>query len=53
MVLLPFSFVQSFDTLYIHTIANYENSTFYEKNIVLENHQTTIKIPLEKEFEKP
>jgi TonB-dependent SusC/RagA subfamily outer membrane receptor len=40
------------DTLHIHTIANYKNSTFYEKNIVLENHQTTITIPLQKEFEK-
>ncbi|WP_264566640.1 carboxypeptidase-like regulatory domain-containing protein [Flavobacterium sp. N3904] len=40
------------DTLYIHTIANYKNSSFYEKNIVLENHQATITIPLQKEFEK-
>lgn len=40
------------DTLHIHTIANYENHTFYEKNIVLENHQATITIPLQKEFEK-
>nr|WP_315157383.1 MG2 domain-containing protein [uncultured Flavobacterium sp.] len=40
------------DTLHIHTIANYENSTFYEKNIVLENHQTTVTIPLQKDFEK-
>jgi TonB-dependent SusC/RagA subfamily outer membrane receptor len=40
------------DTLHIHTIANYKNSTFYKKNIVLENHQATITIPLQKEFEK-
>ncbi|REG98171.1 alpha-2-macroglobulin family protein [Flavobacterium aquicola] len=41
------------DTLHnIHTTANYKNSTFFEKNIVLENHQTTITIPLQKEFEK-
>jgi TonB-dependent SusC/RagA subfamily outer membrane receptor len=40
------------DTLHIHTIANYKNSSFYEKNIVLENHQATITIPLQKEFEK-
>lgn len=39
------------DTLHIHTIANYKNSTFYEKNIDLENHQATITIPLQKEFE--
>ncbi|WP_348823573.1 alpha-2-macroglobulin family protein [Flavobacterium aestuarii] len=40
------------DTLHIHTTANYKNGTFYEKNIVLENHQATITIPLQKEFEK-
>ncbi|CAN1545251.1 Alpha-2-macroglobulin [Flavobacteriaceae bacterium] len=40
------------DTLHIHTIANYKNSSFYEKNIVLENHQATITIPLQKDFEK-
>nr|WP_315255168.1 MG2 domain-containing protein [uncultured Flavobacterium sp.] len=40
------------DTLHIHTITNYKNNTFYEKNIVLENHQATITIPLQKEFEK-
>ncbi|MCZ8227985.1 MG2 domain-containing protein [Flavobacterium sp.] len=39
------------DTLHIHTTANYKNSTFYEKNIDLENHQATITIPLQKEFE--
>lgn len=40
------------DTLYIHTTANYKNSAFYKKNIVLENHQATVTIPLQKEFEK-
>ncbi|MBF4470195.1 alpha-2-macroglobulin family protein [Flavobacterium sp. HJJ] len=40
------------DTLHIHTTANYKNGTFYEKNIVLENHQTTVTIPLQKDFEK-
>ncbi|MGQ7945355.1 alpha-2-macroglobulin family protein [Flavobacterium sp. WC2509] len=40
------------DTLHIRTIANYKNSTFYEKNIVIENHQVTIIIPFQKEFEK-
>ncbi|WP_281238803.1 alpha-2-macroglobulin family protein [Flavobacterium praedii] len=44
--------LSTLDTLHIHTIANYKNNTFYEKNIVLENHQATITIPLQKDFEK-
>lgn len=40
------------DTLYIHTSGNYKNTTFYEKNTVLENHQATLTIPLQKDLEK-
>ncbi|MBK0370969.1 alpha-2-macroglobulin family protein [Flavobacterium agrisoli] len=40
------------DTLHIHTTGNYKNSTFYEKNIVLENHQARLTIPIQKDFEK-
>jgi len=36
--------------LYISTIGNYDSKVFFEKIIHLENHQTTIKIPLKKEF---
>jgi len=40
------------DTLHIHTAGNYKNQTFFEKNIVLENHQATLTIPIQKGFEK-
>jgi TonB-dependent SusC/RagA subfamily outer membrane receptor len=40
------------DSLHIQTTANYENSSFYDKNITLKNHQATITIPIQKEFEK-
>ncbi|HSD05728.1 alpha-2-macroglobulin family protein, partial [Flavobacterium sp.] len=40
------------DTLHIHTTGNYKNQTFFEKNIILENHQATLNIPIQKEFEK-
>jgi len=40
------------DTLHIHITGNYKNQTFFEKNIVLENHQATLTIPIQKGFEK-
>jgi len=45
-------FLSIIDTLHIHTTGNYKNSTFYEKNLVLKNHQATLTIPIQKGFEK-
>lgn len=40
------------DLLHIHTTAIYKNGTFNEQDIVLENKQATVTIPLQKDFEK-
>jgi TonB-dependent SusC/RagA subfamily outer membrane receptor len=37
--------------LYISTTANYQDQSFFDQNIPLQNNQITIKIPLKKEFE--
>ncbi|MET3028261.1 alpha-2-macroglobulin family protein [Flavobacterium sp. UW10123] len=38
--------------LYVLTNANYQNNNYFENLEHLQNHETTIKIPLKKEFEK-
>ncbi|AWK03084.1 hypothetical protein HYN56_02155 [Flavobacterium crocinum] len=38
--------------LYVLTNANYQNNNYFENLAHLQNHETTIKIPLKKEFEK-
>jgi uncharacterized protein YfaS (alpha-2-macroglobulin family) len=37
--------------LYVLTNANYQNKTYFENLAHLQNHETTVKVPLKKEFE--
>ncbi|RED19679.1 alpha-2-macroglobulin family protein [Flavobacterium cutihirudinis] len=37
--------------LYVLTNANYQNKTYFDNHIHLQNHETTVKVPLKKEFE--